>query len=92
MQPQMNAPSHASGGRIHVCLRTYVPLHYGGHKTDKRRCIRQLVNMFGKLRRRQVLRCRLAQESVIRKFRTTADDGKSLLVQTVACGIVAPEL
>jgi hypothetical protein len=33
----MNAPSRASGGRIHVCKQAYVSMHSGGHDADERR-------------------------------------------------------
>ncbi len=38
-KPQMNAPSRASGGRIHVCLRAYVSMYCGGHDADERRFV-----------------------------------------------------
>ncbi len=38
-EPQMNAPSRASGGRIHVCPRAYVSMHNGGHDADERRFV-----------------------------------------------------
>ncbi|MDP2765837.1 MAG: U32 family peptidase, partial [Candidatus Methanoperedens sp.] len=38
-EPQMNAPSRASGGRIHVCPQAYVSMHNGGHDADERRFI-----------------------------------------------------
>ncbi len=40
MKPQINAPSRASGGRIHVCQRAYVSMHHGGHNADERRFIK----------------------------------------------------
>ncbi|MFZ2412292.1 MAG: DUF3656 domain-containing protein, partial [Candidatus Methanoperedens sp.] len=38
-KPQMNTPSRASGGRIHVCPQAYVSMHNGGHDADERRFI-----------------------------------------------------
>ncbi len=38
-EPQMNAQSSASGGRIHVCLRAYVSMRCGGHNADERRFV-----------------------------------------------------
>ncbi|MCZ7392836.1 MAG: U32 family peptidase [Candidatus Methanoperedens sp.] len=38
-EPQMNAPSRASGGRIHVCPQAYVSMHNGGHDADERRFV-----------------------------------------------------
>ncbi|VVB90432.1 Uncharacterised protein [uncultured archaeon] len=36
-KPRINAPSHASGGRIHVCPQAYVSMRYGEHDADERR-------------------------------------------------------
>ncbi|MCZ7393356.1 MAG: DNA-binding protein [Candidatus Methanoperedens sp.] len=36
-EPQINAPSRASGGRIHVSPQAYVSMHNGGHDADERR-------------------------------------------------------
>jgi hypothetical protein len=47
VKPQMNAPSRASGGRIHVCPWAYVSMHSGGHDADER--IFNPVTEFGKI-------------------------------------------
>lgn len=49
IKPLMNAPSRASGGRIHVCpCGAYVSMHGGGHVADERRSVELMGHILQK--------------------------------------------
>ncbi len=46
IEPQMNAPSRASGGRTHVLRSNTWILHSGGHGADERRFVNRVSTSF----------------------------------------------